>query len=132
MLDLRSIYHVCGPASILDHSRCVGQVKLRVILVHATASHWFLGENSFPVRGARVSGPGLGLWCVAPPRRVICSGQGAGAGAACPALHHTTPLAAQPPPLAEGGMAAVELKVVMLGREYCGKTSLVERYLNRR
>ena len=29
-------------------------------------------------------------------------------------------------------MAVVDLKVVMLGREFCGKTSLVERYLNNR
>jgi len=29
-------------------------------------------------------------------------------------------------------MAAVDLKVVMLGKEFCGKTSLVERYLNNR
>ena len=26
----------------------------------------------------------------------------------------------------------VDLKVVMLGKEFCGKTSLVERYLNNR
>ena len=29
-------------------------------------------------------------------------------------------------------MAVVELKVVMLGKEACGKTSIVERYLNHR
>jgi len=29
-------------------------------------------------------------------------------------------------------MAVVDLKVVMLGKEFCGKTSLVERYLNNR
>jgi Ras-related protein Rab-24 len=29
-------------------------------------------------------------------------------------------------------MALVELKVVMLGKEACGKTSLVERFLNHR
>jgi len=29
-------------------------------------------------------------------------------------------------------MAKVDMKVVMLGREYCGKTSVVERFLNER
>ena len=29
-------------------------------------------------------------------------------------------------------MAKVDVKVVMLGKEYCGKTSVVERFLNER